>query len=230
MESKGLRIRVARQSDAASVLKIYAPYITDTVVTFEYEVPALAEFEQRMATIQRDLPWFVCEAGTDAGAAADATGEAGGSTSGAEPGSGAGATEGTVVGYAYASHFRERKAYDWSVDLSVYVDSDWHGQGIGKALYECLIATLKLQGYYNAYGGITMPNEKSVRLHEKFGFREVANYEHVGFKHGRWLDVKWYGLALAPTSEPATIGAAVEHPRPPRPFSEVEDLTRRSQI
>ncbi len=186
MESKDFRIRVARQSDAAAVLKIYEPYITDTVVTFEYEVPTLAEFEQRMATIQRDLPWFVCASGA------------------------------TIVGYAYASHFRERKAYDWSVDLSVYVDSDWHGRGIGKALYECLIATLKLQGYYNAYGGITMPNEKSVKLHEKFGFREVANYEHVGYKHGRWLDVKWFGLALAPTA------TAPGQPKPPRTFSEVE--------
>ena len=201
MESKDLRIRVARQSDAVAVLKIYAPYITDTVVTFEYEVPALAEFEQRMAVVQRDLPWFVCEVGGRAD-----SGE----------GLAAGVTGGTIVGYAYASHFRERKAYDWSVDLSVYIDSDWHRQGIGKSLYTCLIEALKLQGYYNAYGGITMPNEKSIRLHEKFGFREVANYEHVGFKHGHWLDVKWYGLALAPTS--VTSG----QPKSPRPFSEVE--------
>ena len=199
MESKIFRIRVARQSDAAAMLKIYAPYITDTVITFEYEVPALAEFEQRMATIQSDLPWLVCEVG-------DSTVTEDGSAAAYETGV-------TVVGYAYASHFRERKAYDWSVDLSVYIDSAWHGQGIGKALYSSLIETLKLQGYYNAYGGITMPNEKSVKLHEKFGFQEVANYEHVGFKHGRWLDVKWYGLVLAPAS------AESGQPKPPRPFT-----------
>ncbi|MEI6602912.1 MAG: GNAT family N-acetyltransferase [Clostridia bacterium] len=194
----GVQIRIADTRDAEGILQIYAPYITDSVITFEVEVPAIAEFERRMEAIQKDLPWFVAE------------------------------QNGVIVGYAYASHFRERKAYDWSVDLSVYVDPAHHGKSIGKALYFCLIETLKLQGYYNAYGGITMPNAKSEKLHETFGFREVANYPHVGYKDGRWLDVKWYGLALKPTEPTAAHESHESHaahaaPPPPTPFVKIAD-------
>jgi phosphinothricin acetyltransferase len=118
----------------------------------------------------------------------------------------------TVLGYAYASRHRERAAYQWSVDVSVYVRTDAHRRGIGRALYAALLRIVTAQGFYRAYGGITLPNPSSVGLHEAMGFQPVGVYRAVGFKHGAWHDVGWWDLVL----QPATAA-----PPPPRPVTEV---------
>jgi L-amino acid N-acyltransferase YncA len=159
-------IRLATKDDCASILEIYAPYITNTVITFEYQIPTIDEFRERMIKVQSSYPWLVCE------------------------------VDGRVAGYAYASRFREREAYSWSVDFSVYIKPEHQGKNIGKALYTALFELLKLQGYYNAYAGVAVPNTKSEGLHESFGFKEIGVYRNVGYKFGKWHDVKWYSLKL----------------------------------
>jgi L-amino acid N-acyltransferase YncA len=160
------KVRLATEADSTSILEIYAPFITDTVITFEYEVPTVTEFGNKITNIQRKYPWLICE------------------------------VNGSVVGYAYASQFNERAAYDWSVDFSVYIKPQYHRKRIGKALYFALLELLKLQGYYNAYAGVTLPNIKSESLHKSFGFKPVGIYQNVGYKFGNWHDVKWFELKI----------------------------------
>jgi L-amino acid N-acyltransferase YncA len=163
---KNIKIRLAAEGDSASILKIYIPFITDTYVSFENEVPALEEFEKRIRNIQKKFPWLVCE------------------------------INGNIAGYAYASRYRERESYDWSADFSVYVDPEHHGKKIGTALYFSLFELLKIQGYYNIYAGIALPNIKSESLHESFGFKGIGIYHNVGYKLGSWHDVRWYELKI----------------------------------
>lgn len=160
------KIRLATEADSTSILEIYAPFIKDTVITFEYEVPTLSEFSKRMADIQKKYPWLVCEVND------------------------------SIVGYAYASQFNERAAYDWSVDFSIYIKPEYHKKNIGKALYTALSQLLRLQGYCNAYAGVTLPNIKSESLHESFGFKPVGVYHNAGYKFGNWCDVKWFELKI----------------------------------
>lgn len=173
------KIRLATEDDSDSILKIYAPYITDTVITFEYQVPTGAEFRERMADIQKDYPWLVCE------------------------------IDNVIAGYAYASRFHEREAYKWSVDFSIYIKPEYHGKHIGKALYFALLELLKLQGFCNAYALVTLPNRKSESLHESFGFKTTGVCHDVGYKFGSWHDVKWFELKFnehSPTpAKPKTI-------------------------
>lgn len=159
-------IRPAQKTDAAGILFIYAPYVTDTSITFETEIPNPEEFSCRIEKIQKDYPYLVCE------------------------------VDGKIVGYAYASKHRERAAYRYSVEVSVYVVADHHRKGIGKALYERLFAELENYNYYSAYAGITLPNEKSIGFHKSFGFTEVGIYHNIGYKDGKWLDVIWLEKAL----------------------------------
>lgn len=163
---KEKKIRLAKASDSTCILEIYAPYIKDTVISFEYEVPDITAFKERMANIQSRYPYLVCE------------------------------VNGDIAGYAYASRHRDREAYSWSVDASVYVAPKFHRKNIGKTLYTALFEILKLQGYYNVYAGVTVPNVKSEGLHEAIGFKPVGIYHNVGYKFGRWHDVKWYELKL----------------------------------
>ncbi len=100
------------------------------------------------------------------------------------------------MGYAYASGFHERAAYRWAVDVSIYVRQNSRGSGIGKALYSSLLSILKLQGYYNAYALITIPNDASIGIHQHFGFRKVAQFFNVGYKFEKWHDVGWWELIL----------------------------------
>lgn len=160
------KIRLATIDDSASILRIYTPFITDTIITFEYTVPSITEFKERMAHIQASYPWLVCEINN------------------------------IIAGYAYASRFREREAYKWSVDFAIYIDPEYQGKNIGKALYYALSEALKLQGYYNAYAGVTIPNVKSEGLHEAFGFHSIGTYHNVGYKFGGWHDVRWYEINL----------------------------------
>jgi phosphinothricin acetyltransferase len=169
-----LRYRIASADDAGAISGIYAPYVTDTVITFETEAPDGEEMTARIAQIGARFPWLVAE------------------------------LDGVVVGYAYASEYRTRKAYRWSVDVGVYLAPTAHRRGIGRGLYARLFELLRAQNYINAYGIITLPNAASVGLHEAMDFEPIGIYKHVGYKHGAWLDVGWWHLALTtPSTMPA---------------------------
>jgi phosphinothricin acetyltransferase len=175
-------LRLATADDADALLAIYAAYIDHTAITFEYEAPSRGEFAGRIRSILAQLPWLVHE------------------------------QDGRVTGYAYASRHRDRVAYQWSVETSVYIHPDCHRQGIARSLYEALFALLRQQGYHNAYAGITLPNPKSEQFHQSMGFVPVGVYQKVGYKLGCWHDVGWYHLTLQPHAE---------HPVAPRPVGEV---------
>ncbi len=166
-------IRPATPSDAASILAIYSPYVRDTAVSFEEEVPTLAQIESRIERTLQRWPWLVCE------------------------------QAGEVVGYVYASQHRDRAAYRWAVDVAAYVSPTYRRAGIGRALYTSLFELLGQQGYYRAYAGITLPNPASVALHEAVGFGPVGVYKAVGYKLGAWHDVGWWQKVLpAPSPTP----------------------------
>jgi L-amino acid N-acyltransferase YncA len=180
------KLRLARAADARAVQEIYGPIVADTVISFESEVPDEREMQTRIAEISAFAPWLVCE------------------------------EDGRVSGYAYASRHRPRAAYAWCVDVSVYVRDGQRRTGVGRALYSVIFDLLRLQGFYAAHAGITLPNAASVGLHESLGFRRVGVYEKVGFKRGAWHDVGWWQLPLRErTGAPApalTIEALQRHP------------------
>lgn len=161
------KIRVATASDADVLAAIYAPIVRDTAISFESEAPTPEEMARRIALTLETHPWLVAE------------------------------REGKVAGYAYASRHRDRASYRWSVDVSAYVDERARRCGVGRALYEQLIAILKRQGFHAAFAGIALPNAPSVGLHEALGFRPIGIYKEVGFKHGAWRDVGWWRLSLS---------------------------------
>ena len=168
-------IRLAGPHDAEGVQAIYAPVVRDTAISFEVDPPSVEDMRARITTTLEQLPWLVCADG------------------------------GTIQGYAYASSHRTRAAYQWSVDVSVYVHEHTRRAGVGRALYRALFPLLTLQGFVNAYAGITLPNPASVGLHESLGFRPVGVYRAVGYKLGAWHDVGWWSFALQPP--PATPDA-----------------------
>ena len=159
-------IRLANPTDATAMLVIYAPYIRNTSITFETGIPAVADFANRIRLYLETWPWLVYE------------------------------KDGQVIGYAYASKYRERVAYQWSVECSVYVHEDHLHKGIGKALYKALLSILKAQGFTTVYAVINLPNDRSVAFHESMGFKYFATYEKVGYKLGNWKDVGWWQLQL----------------------------------
>jgi L-amino acid N-acyltransferase YncA len=180
-------IRVATLEDVASILAIYAPIVRDTAISFELEPPTVQQMRQRITETLRGWPWLVCDCG------------------------------GAVVGYVYAGRHRARAAYQWSVDVSVYIQAQSRRTGIGRALYTSLFGLLELQGFRNCYAGITLPNPASVGLHETLGFQPLGVYRHVGYKLGAWHDVGWWQLALqtAPgPPEPPTAFAALQQTSP----------------
>ena len=167
-------LRFARATDAPGVLDIYAPIVRDTPISFETEPPSVDEMQRRIVETQKMFPWLVCE------------------------------RAGAVAGYAYASRHRERKAYQWSVDVACYVHENARGTGVGKRLYTALLRILARQGFHSAFGIITLPNDASVALHESVGFRRIAVYPEVGYKAGAWRDTSWFHRVLAEaTPEPA---------------------------
>lgn len=170
------QIRPATLADAEGILRVYAPYITDTVITFETEVPTVEAFAERIAGIRRNYPYLVCEQG------------------------------GKILGYAYASRHRERAAYRYSADVSVYVGMDSRRKGIGRALYTRLFEELRRYPLYTAFACITLPNEPSVSLHRAFGFREAGIFHKDGYKDGRWLDVIWMEKPLREYDTPPESG------------------------
>jgi L-amino acid N-acyltransferase YncA len=179
-------IRMARESDAEAIAAIYRPWVESTAVSFETEAPGADEMARRIVATAAYAPWLVCEA-------ADG-----------------------IWGYAYASRHRDRAAYQWSVDVAVYVREDRRRQRTGRSVYQSLFALLRLQGFVAAHAGITQPNAASVGLHEALGFRHVATYPAVGFKLGAWHDVGWWQLRLQETprdpTPPLSVAAAQKQP------------------
>lgn len=166
-------IRMARPDDVPAITVIYAPYVSGTVISFEMVPPTEAEMATRLEKTLAQLPWLVAEVNSN------------------------------VVGYAYAGKHRERAAYQWSTDVSVYMHKDWHRRGVGRVLYTALFAILRAQGYYGVYAGITLPNPGSVGLHEAMGMTPVGIYHRVGYKAGAWHDVGWWqGVLKDHTSDP----------------------------
>ncbi|HEY2722417.1 MAG TPA: GNAT family N-acetyltransferase [Chitinophagaceae bacterium] len=159
-------IRIATVSDATPILDIYAPYIENTSFTFETEVPTVDAFKERIESYLKNWPWLVCE------------------------------INGVVAGYAYGARYRERIAYQWCAESSVYVHDDYQRTGVARALYTALIDILWQQGFRNLYAVINLPNEKSVGFHEKMGFEYFATYKNVGYKLGNWKNVGWWQLQM----------------------------------
>jgi L-amino acid N-acyltransferase YncA len=164
--------------DAAACAAIYAPSVEATPISFELEAPDAAEFAHRIQAYSATHQFLVAEEG------------------------------GEVVGYAYACRWQERPAYDWAVEVSVYVDSTHTGEGVGRALYVELLDRLRGQGFHVAVAGITLPNPASVALHERMGFEPIGALRQVGWKLGAWHDVGYWQLLLRPN--------ATDPPTPPR--------------
>lgn len=164
------RIRLADPArDGAAVAAIYRPAVEASIATFEEVAPDDAAMTARIAETLERYPWLVAEA------------------------------DGRVIGYAYAGPHHARPGYRWSANVSVYVDRPWHGRGIGRALYDALLAILRRQHFVNLYAGVALPNPASVRLHEAIGMAPVGTYRRVGFKLGAWHDVTWFGMRLSDT-------------------------------
>ena len=156
----------------------------DTPVTFEYPEPAPEVFARRVEDILAMYPYIVCLDGE------------------------------RIVGYAYAHRLRERQAYDWTAELSVYLDEKHTGHGIGPVLYDALLELLRMQGVHLAIGCVAMPNEASHKLHEACGFEHVATTRHIGYKLGAWRDVAWYEKLLCDsTREPKPVTPFARLPR-----------------
>jgi L-amino acid N-acyltransferase YncA len=171
-------IRHAHAGDVPAMLAIYSPIVRDTTISFEYEPPTIAELEERLHAIQRHYPWLVAE------------------------------RAGEIAGYAYASFFRSRPAYQWATEVTVYVHPDHHRRGVAQALYRQLLDRLRAQGFRTAVAVITLPNAGSVGLHERMGFEPMGVLQRAGFKHGQWCDIGWWQLDLGGDRAPAP-------PRPP---------------
>ena len=186
---EGITIRTAVLQDAEALLEIYAPYVENTAITFEYDVPTVEEFAGRMSNVLRRYPYLVAE------------------------------VDGELAGYAYTGPFKERAAYDWAVETTVYVKEDMKKHGIGRALYEALEKILAAQGILNLNACIAFPEKEdeylttdSVKFHKKMGFSEVGRFHKCGCKFGRWYDMVWMEKH---------IGTHEENPAEVRSFAEV---------
>jgi L-amino acid N-acyltransferase YncA len=156
----GIEVRAVLASDAARLVEIYNHYVLNTAISFEELPISAADMAARIdKVLQLNLPWLVAQ------------------------------RDGVLLGYAYAGMWRERHAYRFSVESSVYVAHDAGVRGVGSALYASLFDLLRLAGYHTVLGVIALPNAASIALHEKFGMRQVAHFKEVGFKFGRWHDV-----------------------------------------
>ena len=180
MDSSEFHIRMAVPGDAPQMLAIYGPVVRETAISFETDPPTQEKFSRRIAETLQSLPWLVC------------------------------VCDNRIVGYAYATTFRSRSGYRWSVEVSVYVSLEYRRRGVGAALYGSLFQGLWLLGYYNAYAGISLPNPASVNLHESMGFLPVGIFPSVGFKLGEWHDIGFWCLTLQPHDA---------KPPPPKPLN-----------
>lgn len=168
--------RFMQKQDIPAILNIYAPYVKNTSITFEYVVPTILEFSTRVENISAEYPYIVC------------------------------VLNDTIIGYAYAHQHMERAAYQWNAELSVYIDNNYLRCGIGKKMYAILIDILHLQNIKNIYGCVTSPNENSEKLHEYLGFTKLGTYHNAGYKCGKWHDVMWFEKSIgAYTLEPSSF-------------------------
>ena len=167
MENQNYNIRDVISADAADIATIYNHYIEKTIITFEEDAVSETIIAGRIDDVRLSrLPWLIAE------------------------------QNGLILGYAYASKWKGRCAYRYSMEVTVYLRPDHIGKGIGYALYGSLLPALKSQDVHVAVGGIALPNDASVRLHEKMGFRKVAHFKEVGFKFNRWIDVGYWQRIL----------------------------------
>jgi phosphinothricin acetyltransferase len=162
-------IRSATLDDAPALLQIYRPFIENTAVSFEMQVPSINEFASRIDNSLKGWAWLVAE------------------------------VDGQIAGYAYGGSHRERAAYRWSVETSVYLHHAFHRHGIASALYAELLDMLTEKGYCNAYAGATLPNDASIGFHRSLGFEWIGVFKRVGWKFGQWHDVAWMHRVLRDT-------------------------------
>lgn len=189
--TQDLIVRLATEADAPALAAIYAPYVLETAITFEYEPPTAEEFAERMRVTLAFFPYLVAE------------------------------LDGRPVGYAYASTFKGRPAYDWAVETSIYVAQGYSGRGIGRALHDALARALKVQGILNMYACIAVPcgaddetlTRNSEQFHAHLGYRLVGEFERCGYKGGRWYSMVWMEKMLGehrPDQPPVTPFLQVE--------------------
>ncbi len=186
-----LTIRLIGENDTQQVLDIYRPYVLDTAITFEYEVPSAAEYQERITTNTEHYPWLVC------------------------------LQHDQIVGFAYGSKHRYKTAYQWSVESTVYLSPAAHGKGIGRLLYETLFELLKLQGYFNVYAGVAIPNAKSEGFHKALGFEVIGDFKKIGYKLGEWHDVKWFQLHLATHTDQPPVPESMQAIRDSEAFMKI---------
>lgn len=170
-----MKLRIAAKEDGAALAAIYAYYVENTAITFEYVAPNADEFGERIAHKLEKYPYIIAE------------------------------ENGRALGYAYADMYRERAAFYWSCELSVYVDKNETGRGIGKCLYGALMDILRIQGFVSVVASITYPNKSSVALHEKMGFTHLGTMHDIGYKFGRWLDLMWFEKRISDADKPSPI-------------------------
>ena len=158
--NESMKLRLVTPEDSEAVRGIYRPYVESSAISFETSVPTVEEMSARITSTASTYPWLIAE------------------------------DEGEVRGYAYGHQFAHRSAYQWSVETSIYLRTDSLGRGIGTTLYGALLELLREQRFHEAFAGIALPNEASVRLHEATGFEPVALYRRVGWKFDQWRDVQ----------------------------------------
>lgn len=176
-----MSIRPATVQDVPRILEIYAPYVENTAISFEYAVPSLEDFTERFLRITAQFPWLVWE------------------------------EDGVILGYAYGSLPFERAAYRWNAAASIYLRGDACGRGIGRKLYAALEALLQKQGYRKVYAVITTANEASVAFHRAVGYRHTATMPDCGYKFGKWYGTIWMEKELntweTPPGEPVPLAS-----------------------
>jgi len=185
-------VRMATKADAKEILEIYAPYVKDTAISFEYEVPSVEEFAERMNNVLKKYPYLVA------------------------------IDNNKIIGCAYASSFKDRAAYDWAVETTLYLSQDYRGKGVGKKLYLSLGEILKRQNILNLNACISYTatenkylTNDSTYFHERLGYKKVAHFTKCGYKFGNWYDMTWMEKI---------IGEHSANPKPVIPISELNEL------
>lgn len=189
-----MAIRIATVEDLAQILSIYGPYVENTTVSFEYEVPSMEEFRTRFEEITKQFPWLVWE------------------------------EDGVIAGYTYACAPFSRAAYRWCAEPSIYLHPGYHGKGIGRKLYTALEALLRMQGYQLSYAIVTSENTASLAFHRSVGYSHLAEFSHCAYKHGKSLGIIWMEKRLTsaemPSNCPVSFSNFVENSKN---FTEILD-------
>jgi L-amino acid N-acyltransferase YncA len=172
-------IRLVNTDDAEQILEVYKPYVLHTANTFEYDVPTVEDIRKRIEKISAQYPYLVCE------------------------------HIGQIIGYTYGSTHRERTAYQWSAEVTVYVKEEFHRRGVARVLYTALFAILKKQGYHSMYAGVLSTNIKSVEFHRTMGFEDIGIFKNIGYKLGEWHSNLWMQGFLREHSAEPTVPVAI---------------------